>query len=89
MKPEVSQDYKLSKQHMVADMVDLKLHFLVHMFTFKLHLLKNGQGENCIYLLQESYFFLNLSLCETLIYYVTKTEIWSFRFWVIFLLLDW
>ena len=37
---EGSQDYKLSKQHMVADMLELKSHFLVHMFTFKLHLLK-------------------------------------------------
>lgn len=36
MKLEVSQDYKLSKQHMVADMVELKSHFLVHMFTFEL-----------------------------------------------------
>ena len=45
------------------------------MFTFKLHLLRNGQGENFIYLLQESYF-LTLSLCEIIIFHVTKTEIW-------------
>lgn len=74
-KLEVSQDYKLSKQHMVADMVELKSHFLVHVFTFKLQLLKNSQGENCIYLLQQS-DILTLSLCETFIYDLTKTEIW-------------
>lgn len=32
MKLEGSQDYKLSKQHMVADMVELKSHFIVYVY---------------------------------------------------------
>lgn len=60
MKLEGSQDYKLSKQHMVADMAELKSHFIVYVY-FQI----KPPQKNCkiVFTFFKSYF-LTLSLCE-------------------------